>query len=85
MIVIIILAAILVILSIYLSNKFKSELIIVLMLVSAICGMVVMSKVTVSHQDYLDGNYKKVLKITTDDKGNIIDTDTIYTKELNWW
>lgn len=66
--------------------EFILPLVIVTMFISAILGVVVYSYTTVSYDDYKEGNYKEVvIKITTDEKENIIEKDTVYTKKLKWW
>ena len=65
--------------------EFVMPLVLVTMFISMILGVVVSSYTTVSYDDYKKGNYKGVIKIATDEKGNIIKKDTVYTKELKWW
>lgn len=67
------------------SAEFIIPLVLVTMFISMILGVVVHSYTMVSYDDYKEGNYKGVIKIITDEKGNIIEKDTVYTKELKWW
>lgn len=65
--------------------EFIIPLVLVIMFISMILGVVVDSYTVVSYNDYRKGNYKGVIKVTTDEKGNLIKKDTVYTKELKWW
>lgn len=65
--------------------EFIIPLVLITMFISMILGVVVSSYTMVSYDDYKKENYKAVIKIATDEKGNIIEKDTIYTKELKWW
>ena len=65
--------------------EFVIPLVLVTMFISMILGVVASNYTMVSYDDYIEGNYKGVIQIATDEKGNIIKKDTIYTKELKWW
>lgn len=87
-----ILTAIIVLLIVYILKaldndraEFVIPLVLVTMFILMLLGAVVDSYIVVSYDDYRKGNYKGVIKITTDEKGNLIKKDTVYTKELKWW
>lgn len=87
-----ILTAIIVLLIVYILKaldndraEFVIPLVLVTMFISMLLGVVVHMYTMVSYDDYRRGNYKGVIKITTDEKGNLIKKDTVYTKELKWW